>query len=192
MFCLTHTYIPSDIPYIMVIILKGVHRQCNRIFFRYFFDHLNYSWTAKKNFHFISVILKFTRNYVVIYDKGSLCTLGFKKCLLLKYITISIHQTVILYVHSILRSSESFDGGGAGSNEVMCTYGGGGAGKLHVLVGGVGELHVPVILLLWVLRTPDPLSRGNLPLKQCQHPPQSCPLCSWVPEDVPQQLSLVQ
>ena len=148
MFCLTHTYIPSDIPYIMVIILKGVHRQCNRIFFRYFFDHLNYSWTAKKNFHFISVILKFTRNYVVIYDKGSLCTLGFKKCLLLKYITISIHQTVILYVHSILRSSESFDGGGAGSNEVMCTYGGGGAGKLHVLVGGVGELHVPVILLL--------------------------------------------
>ena len=30
----------------------------------------------------------------------------------------------------------------------MCTYGGGEAGKLHVLVGGVGELHVPVILLL--------------------------------------------
>ena len=26
--------------------------------------------------------------------------------------------------------------------------GGGKAGKLHVLVGGVGELHVPVILLL--------------------------------------------
>ena len=78
-----------------------------------------------KNFHFIPVILKFTRNYVVIYDKGSLCTLGFKKCLLLKYITISIHQTVILHVHSIPRSSESFDGGGVGSSEVMCTYGGG-------------------------------------------------------------------
>ena len=42
------------------------------------------------------------------------------------------------------------EGGGVGSSEVMCTYGGGGekAGKLHVLVGGVGELHVPVILLL--------------------------------------------
>ena len=47
---------------------------------------------------------------------------------------------MILHVHSILRSSESFDGGGAGSNEVMCTYGGGGeAGKLHVhLWGGRG------------------------------------------------------
>ena len=56
---------------------------------------------------------------------------------------------MILHVHSIPRSSESFDGGGVGSSEVMCTYGGGGkAGKLHVLVGGVGELHVPVILLL--------------------------------------------
>ena len=92
---------------------------------------------------------KFTRNYVVIYDKGSLRTLGLKKCLLLKYITIFIHQTVILHVHSILRSSESFDGGGggAGSSEVMCTFRGG-AGKLHVLLGGVGKLHVPVILLL--------------------------------------------
>lgn len=144
-----------------------------------------------KNLHFIPVILKFTRNYVVIYDKGSLCTLGFKKCLLLKYITISIHQTVILHVHSIIRVIRWR--GRGGNREVMRTYGGGGkAGKLHVLVGGVGELHVPVILLLWVLRTPDPLSRGNLPLKQCQHPPQSCPLCSWVPEDVPRQLSLVQ
>ena len=58
---------------------------------------------------------------------------------------------MILHVHSIPRSSESFDGGGVGSSEVMCTYGGGKAGKLHVLVGGVGgvgELHVPVILLL--------------------------------------------
>ena len=127
MFSLTHTYIPSDIPYIMVIILKGVHRQCDNVFFRYFFDHLNYSWRAKKmSISFLS-FEKFTRNYVVIYDKGSLCTLGFKKCFLLKYITISIHQTVILHVHSILRSSESFDGGGGvGSSEVMCTYGGGG------------------------------------------------------------------
>ena len=176
MFCLTHTYIPSDIPYIMVIVLKGVHRQCNRIFFRYFFDHLNYSWTAKKNFHFISVILKFTRNYVVIYDKGSLCTLGFKKCLLLKYITISIHQTVILHVHSII--SHSMEGGG-GTGKLCAPMGGGKAGKLHVLVeGGRGVTSVPAILHLRVLRTPDPLSRGNLPLKQCQHPPQSCLLCS--------------
>ena len=118
MFSLTHTYIPSDIPYKLVIILKGVHRQCDSVFFRYFFDHLNYSWRAKKiSISFLS-FKKFTRNYVVIYDKGSLCTLGFKKCLL--------------------------------CSEVMCTYGGGGgkAGKLHVLVGGVGELHEPVILLL--------------------------------------------
>ena len=130
MFSLTHTYIPSDIPYIMVIILKGVHRQCDNVFFRYFFDHLNYSWRAKKmSISFLS-FEKFTRNYVVIYDKGSLCTLGFKKCFLLKYITISIHQTVILHVHSILRSSESFDGGGGvGSSEVMCTYGGGGKSR---------------------------------------------------------------
>lgn len=140
MFCLTHTYIPSDIPYIMVIILKGVHRQCNRIFFRYFFDHLNYSWTAKKNFHFISVILKFTRNYVVIYDKGSLCTLGFKKCLLLKYITISIHQTVILHVHSIIRVIR-WRGGGTGK---LCAPMGGGGESREVTCacrGGVGELH---------------------------------------------------
>ena len=146
---------------------------------------------SQKNFHFISVILKFTRNYVVIYDKGSLHTLGVKKCLLLKYITIFIHQTVILHVHSIIRVIR-WRGGGKQGSYVHLWGGGGKAEKLHVLVGGVGELHVPVILLLWVLRTPDPLSRGNLPLKQCQHPPQSCPLCSWVPEDVPQQLSLVQ
>ena len=131
MFCHTHTYIPSDIPYIMVIILKGVHRQCNRIFFRYFFDHLNYSWTAKKNFHFISVILKFTRNYVVIYDKGSLCTLGFKKCLLLKYITISIHQTVILHVHSIIRVIRWRGGGDQGS--YVHLWGGGKQGSYMCL-----------------------------------------------------------
>ena len=127
MFCLTHTYIPSDIPYIMVIILKGVQRQCNSIFFRYFFDHLIYSWRAKKNFHFISVILKFTRNYVVIYDKGSLHTLGVKKCLLLKYITIFIHQTVILHVHSIIRVIRWRGGGETG--KLCAPMGGGKAGK---------------------------------------------------------------
>ena len=72
---------------------------------------------------------KFTRNYVVIYDKGSLCTLGFKKCFLLKYITISIHQTVILHVNSILRSSESFDGGGGGWEAVKLCAPMGGGGK---------------------------------------------------------------
>lgn len=134
MFCLTHTYIPSDIPYIMVIILKGVHRQCNRIFFRYFFDHLNYSWRAKKmSISFLS-FEKFTRNYVVIYDKGSLCTLGFKKCFLLKYITISIHQTVILHVHSIIRVIRWRGGGEQGS--YVHLWGRGKAGKLHVLVEG--------------------------------------------------------
>lgn len=80
-----------------------------------------------KNLHFIPVILKFTRNYVVIYDKGSLCTLGFKKCLLLKYITISIHQTVILHVHSIIRVIRWR--GRGGNREVMCTYGGGGESR---------------------------------------------------------------
>ena len=127
MFSLTHTYIPSDIPYKLVIILKGVHRQCDSVFFRYFFDHLNYSWRAKKiSISFLS-FKKFTRNYVVIYDKGSLCTLGFKKCLLLKYITISIHQTVILHVHSIIRVIRWR--GRGGNREVMCTYGGGGESR---------------------------------------------------------------
>lgn len=144
-----------------------------------------------KNLHFIPVILKFTRNYVVIYDKGSLCTLGFKKCLLLKYITISIHQTVIPHVHSIIRVIR-WRGEGKQGSYVHLWGGGGKSREVTCVCRGVGKLHVPVILLLWVLRTPDPLSRGNLPLKQCQHPPQSCPLCSWVPEDVPQQLSLVQ
>lgn len=42
--------------------------------------------------------------------------------------------------------SHSMEGGGKTGK--LCAPMGGEAGKLHVLVGGVGELHVPVILLL--------------------------------------------
>ena len=43
--------------------------------------------------------------------------------------------------------SHSMEGGG-GTGKLCAPMGGGKAEKLHVLVGGVGELHVPVILLL--------------------------------------------